>query len=254
MFFFLSKTLDILLMPLTWVTGLILVFLLIRNKGKAIKLLYLALAILYLCSNYFIVNYLANLWEVQPKVFPTTSYDLGIVLTGVTDGAKTPKDRVYFMKGAERITTPLEMYKKGILRKILITGGSSTFHKNHRQSADVLKQFLIDHGVDDSDIIVENQALNTRENAAFTNKMLQKLKLEKASKLLITSAFHMRRSKACFQKEGISCDLYPVSYYGSNDQLTLAKFIIPDAHQLHICTKLIREIFGFCVYKIMGYA
>ncbi len=240
-------------MPLAWITVCIICSIVFRRKPKANRFLYLGLFTLFLCSNYVFVNFLANYWEVQPKAFPAQKYEVAIVLTGVTDGARFPKDRVYFNKGAERITTPLEMYKKGIIKKILITGGSSTFHKNHRQSADVLKQFLTNQGVKNRDIIVENLALNTRQNAVFTKKKLKELNLTEASKILITSAFHMRRSTACFQKEGIKFDTYPVSYFGSNNQLTIAKFIIPDAQQLHICTKLFREIFGYCVYKIIGY-
>ncbi len=241
-------------MPLTWVFIFVFLSIVFRKKEKSSRFLYIGLFTLFLCSNYVFVNFLANAWEVQPKPFPTKKYDLGIVLTGVTDGARDPKDRVYFYKGAERITTPLEMYKKGVIKKILITGGSTTFHQNHRQSADVLKQFLVEQGVNNQDIIVENQALNTRQNAVLTHKKLKMLNLNNVSKLLITSAFHMRRSTACFKKEGIEFVPYPVSYYGSNNQLTVAKFLIPDAHQLHVCTKLIREVFGYCVYKIMGYA
>lgn len=254
MFFFLSKTLDILLTPIFWVFFLLVIYTVFRRRKHSIRLVFASLLILFLISNFVVVNSLVNAWEIQPKPYPTETYDIGIVLTGVTDGNRDPKDRTYFTKGAERITTPLELYKKGILKKILITGGVNTFYKNSKPSALVLKSFLICQGVPETDILTEEKALNTRENALLTKTFLEKNNLMSKKTILFTSAFHMRRSEACFKKVGIICDFYPVSYYGTSNTLTIGKFIIPDAQQMHHCTKIIREIFGYLVYKTLGYA
>ena len=207
-----------------------------------------------MCSNYVVVNTISNWWELPPKKFPTKIYEVGIVLTGVTDGTKAPQDRVYFEKGAERITVPLGLYKKGLLKKILITGGVSTFHEKPKPSAIILKDFLLRQGVPASDIIVEDRAINTRQNALFTKNLIDSLHLQESEMILFTSAFHMRRSEACFSKVALDIDTFPVSYYGTSGQITLAKILIPNAQQLHHCTKMVREIFGFVVYKILGYA
>ncbi|MDB4835545.1 YdcF family protein [Cyclobacteriaceae bacterium] len=217
------------------------------------RLVWSSMGLLYICSNFMFVNWVLNTWEVQPLPFPTRQYDVAIVLTGVTDNSRTPKDRVYFNRGAERITTPLELYKKGIVKKILITGGTNHFYDNERPSAEALEQFLLDQGVPKTDIIIENEAVNTRENAVFAKQTLLKYPNLK-SRLLVTSAFHMKRSKACFGKVGLLCDTYPVSYYGTSNKTTPAKLFVPDAEKLGQFTKIIREMFGYAVYKIMGYA
>ncbi len=51
-------------------------------------------------------------------------HDLGIVLTGATIPNRLPNDRIYFARGADRVTHTVQLYKLGLLKKILISGGN----------------------------------------------------------------------------------------------------------------------------------
>lgn len=200
------------------------------------------------------MNYIMNQWEHPPISFPKKEqYDVAIVLTGVTDNHRLPADRVYFNKGAERITTPLILYKRGIIDKILISGGTGSTLKTAREEALVLKQFLTDNQVPSNDIIIEKESKNTRQNALFTKTTLKDYP-ELKSKLLITSSFHMNRSVACFKKVGVEVTPFPVDFHSSNSNLTLAKLFIPNSEALGMSTKIIHEVVGYYVYKLVGYA
>ena len=254
MFFILSKILDVFLTPINWVFVLLLFSFFFRKVNLKRRFLIIACSILYFCSNYTIVNFLWQSWEKDPIVLDgKTTFDVAIILTGITDNIRMPQDRIYLKKGAERITTPIILYKKGTIKKILITGGSGSIKHNAQPEAEILRRFLIDNNVNDEDIIIENQSLNTHQNALFTKEKLNQYpKLEK--KLLITSAFHMRRSVACFKIEGVRVTPYPVDFYSSNSNTTFAKLFIPNTESLNHCTILIHEVVGYLVYKVVGYA
>jgi uncharacterized SAM-binding protein YcdF (DUF218 family) len=98
---------------------------------------------------------------------------------------------------------------------------------------------------------VEGASRNTHESAASVGKLL---KDDTSQKLLITSAFHMRRSKACFVKEGIEVDMFPVDFYTHRRRFTFDVLVIPKVDALLVWHKLIKEWVGMIAYKIAGYA
>ena len=106
-------------------------------------------------------------------------------------------------------------------------------------------------GVPAEAILVEDKSRNTHENAAFTKVLLQQQpQLKKL--LLVTSAFHMRRAKGCFQKESIQADVYPADFYASDRSFDLT-VILPQESSLANWRRLFHEMLGYVVYKVMGY-
>lgn len=255
MFFYLSQFLSFLVMPLT----IVLMFLisgtvLIRRKvGK--KLLIGGLVLLLFFTNQYIANYAIYLWEPDFKPMATLpEYEVGIVLTGVTNLNKTAFDRTFFNKGADRVTHAMQLYKLGKIKKILITGGQGINPTNPNAEADLLADFLILAGVLSKDILIENQAVNTRQNALFAKNTLEQEAYNlKAEYLLITSAFHMRRSKACFDQVGLLTVPFPVDYYASDPQFTFKSLLQPHPDGLLKWHILFKEWMGLIAYKIAGY-
>ena len=83
MFFFLSKTLNYLVMPLTIVVGCLVLSLLIRNQKWQKRLRWIGVCLIVFFSNPFIANELMKAWEVDTPAFSDMRrYKLGIVLTG----------------------------------------------------------------------------------------------------------------------------------------------------------------------------
>jgi uncharacterized SAM-binding protein YcdF (DUF218 family) len=71
--------------------------------------------------------------------------------------------------------------------------------------------------------------------------------------LLVTSAFHMRRSLACFRKVGLEMDDFPVDFYAFQRHYTLDAFIVPKIDALGVWHKLVKEWVGFVAYWAAGY-
>jgi len=254
MFFYLSKTLSYLTMPLVIICILFLLSWILKNSKWRSRLFKTALVMLFLLSNDFLTNEVVMLWELPatPISEIKKEYAIGIVLTGVTKGNMTPDDRVYFQRGADRVTHALQLYKEGKIKKILISGGSGSLYERTRQEADEIAGALRLMGVVEEDLLIENQSRNTHESAEAVRDML-KDSVTSAKCLLITSAYHMRRSRACFNKAGWPTDTFTTDFLSHERKFTLDVLLVPRAEALLHWTIITREWVGMIAYKAVGY-
>ena len=255
MFFYLSQFLSFLVMPLTVVLLFLIVGLILSKKALGRKLILTGLALLLFFTNQYVANYAMYLWEPEFKAISSLpKYEMAIVLTGVTNLNKTAYDRTFFNKGADRATHAMQLYKLGKVDKILITGGQGLNPTNTNAEAELLANFMVSAGVAVNDIIIENKAVNTYQNALFAKNTLEQQGFDLESDyLLITSAFHMKRSKGCFDNVGLNTITYPVDYYASDPQLTFKGVFQPSPDALKNWHILFKEWIGLIAYKVAGY-
>lgn len=253
MFFILSKILQFLINPMVWIVVLLFFALLAKEENFRKKSLRLSLILTLLFSNAFLFNECQRAWEI-----PITPYkslkkqELGIVLGGMMKYDKQ-NDRLQFQRGSDRLFQAIELYKRGYIKKIVFTGGSgSVLHPEDREGPWV-ERYLLTLGIPQQDFLIESESQNTHENAVFTKALLDKNNF-KGEFLLITSAFHMRRSLGCFKKEGILVSPYSTDRYVGPRKFEFDHLLIPDASALYDFNNLIHEIVGFITYKIVGYA
>lgn len=214
----------------------------------------MGLLLLFFFSNSFIANKVFHAWEEDPVSLSTLrNYNTAIVLTGVASYRKGHADRIFFGKGADRVIHTVQLYKLGKVKKILISGGSGALSGEKIAEANQLRLVFLFCGVPDSDIILENQSRNTKESSRFTKSLIDSLGIN-GEILLVTSAFHMPRSIGCFEKAGLKVDAYPVGFYSIDGEVDFEDLIIPSEDAINKWTILIHEIFGFWVYKVMGYS
>ncbi len=241
-------------MPLTWVFGLLLFSYFTRKEKWKKKAFWTGLLLLFVFSNEFLANEAMLAWEVPPTpMTEVKNYEVGIVLTGVTNYNKEPRDRVYFVKGADRATHAMQLYFAGKIKKILITGGKATIvDYGHTAESINLKGLMVMCGIPEKDIIVESEANNTRENATLSAVILNKA-YPHTKHLLITSAFHMRRSKGCFDKAGLDTDEFSVDFYSHERKFLPVELLLPSEAAISKWGILVHEIMGYVVYKVVGY-
>ncbi len=240
-------------MPLMWILVALLYALFTKHAARRKKALVTGTVLLLFFTNPFLSNEAWLAWEQPPTpIGQLQPYDAAIILTGITNQDKSPKDRVYVRRGADRVQHPLQLYRKGYVQKFIISGGSGSLSLKESTEADLLRQLLLHAGVPAADIITEEKSRNTHENALYTNAVLQQHpELQKL--LLVTSAFHMRRAAACFQKQGIAADVFSTDFYTTDRSFTFDQLVIPQEVHLYHWQKLFHEVLGFMIYKIMGY-
>jgi uncharacterized SAM-binding protein YcdF (DUF218 family) len=117
-------------------------------------------------------------------------------------GTGVPSDEM-----ANRILTAVRLQKKLDL-PILITGGRG--HRQISSEAEIVKRFLVDLGVKESVILTEKKSRDTFENAKFAKDICQAQGIKKP--ILVTSAFHLKRSLIAFNKVGLKVVPYPSNF------------------------------------------
>jgi uncharacterized SAM-binding protein YcdF (DUF218 family) len=253
MFFILSKVLFLFLMPFTVISILFVVSVFIRNTKWKKRTFWTAFGMLLFFSNEFIANEVMRAWEVETKPYAQMrQFKLGIVLTGATIYGLKPDDRVYFHRGADRVIHTVQLYKLGLIQKILISGGIGRLNSDDEPEALKFKKVMLLMGVPESDIIVESETRNTAESAIEVKKLLEQLGFDANDCVLITSAFHMRRSLLSYKKNGLDLESFSTDFYAherhfSPDQL------IPQIDAMMLWHKIIKEWVGIAAYKITGY-
>ncbi len=254
MFFFLSKILAFIIAPYTWVFfGLL--FLLKKVWYTPFKKYLIVFTVFtYVISNSFLVDECVRSWEyVDDDIYlKNTKYDIAIVLGGM-GRIDERQDRFDFGYSGDRLFQTLEMYYKGRVGKILITGGSGSISKPHQREAMYVKKYLTNIAIPDSNVLIENDSKNTYENAVFTKRILDSMQF-KGSILLVTSSFHMRRSLAIFEKAGYK-NMTP---FVTNKITGVRKFefdycFIPNIDALLSLNIIVHEIVGYVTYKFKGY-
>ena len=237
-------------MPLNIVLAVFsLSFVLKKWKGK---LRFLGFLLIFVYTNGFIGNWVISIWESPRKTYQDLKYyEVGIVLTGITNTYQLPKDRIHFSKGFDRLYHAIELYRLGKIKKILITGGNGSLTDTIRESHSLYKACSL-FGIPDSALIIEDSARNTYENAHYSKRILDSLKISTKS-LIITSAFHMPRALKCFQKQKVNFDTFPTDYYSRPLTFSLPQLLIPQHASLTLWAILHKEWIGLLSYRLMGY-
>lgn len=254
MFFILSKTLYYLLMPVTWLLLITGYALYTRRPQLRKRLIAVSLGMLLILSNPFLINELFLWWEEPPVPFAQvqSGYEVAIVLTGFTNDNKSPKDRLYFNRSADRLLHAFRLYKEGKVKKILICGAEFSPPGDLRPENRSSKDLLLMSGVPDSVVIIENRSRNTRENALFAAEILGK-QFPGKKYLLVTSAFHIRRARGCFEQAGIPVDVFSTDFNSRDRTLHPLNMILPSEEAIGKWGILTHEIQGYLVYDVMGY-
>ena len=256
MFFILSKILTYLILPASMLALLLLIFLLVRNPKVKRVALSLFVFLFFLFTNPFIADRLIGWWEIPATPIHALEqrYEVAIILSGVTEMDKSYPDRVHLQKGADRIMHTVQLYKEGLINKIVVSGGSgSLLTENVPSEAAQIKRVLLISGVPEQDILLEERSRNTYENALYTRELLEEKSIPGKKLLLVTSAFHMRRSLGCFKNAGLNPTPYSTDFSSTEINYSPANLIVPSDGALSTWTTLIKEWLGYSIYKVMGY-
>ncbi|NVO02937.1 MAG: YdcF family protein [Bacteroidetes bacterium] len=251
-----SKIFAFFLNPLIWVFIILILSLYYfrKNSIRARKLLIASLIVFYVFSNSFICGEFMNLWEskITTDKYLTKTYDVGIVLGGGMITYDKDSARSSFRYNTDRILQTVRLYKIGKIKKMLISSGSGRLVYRDMLESVLLKDYLVTIGIPDSVILIDSTSDNTFQNAVCTAKIL-KNEPKNSKYLLITSAIHTKRAKACFEKQGIKVDIYATNKIAGKRKWDFEFLFLPSISAFDEWEKLLHEIFGYFTYWIAGY-
>ena len=261
MFFVLSKLLDVFLSPYTWGILLLAVAVPWRRPRRASrwKLRRLAglvgLAVLLFFSLDPISNHLLyRLEHMTASTYdPDVTYDVVILLGGLGDERVAMETgQPAFNDNVERLIATHRLLADGRARFAIVSGGPENAELAEYSEAHVLARQLAAWGIDPSVVILEDQARNTRENAVYSQRIVEERGFQKV--LVVTSAFHMRRAAECFEAVGMKVDRLAVDFRAHRADGPGSSSWLPRVAHLAHSTATIREMAGLWIYRFQGYA
>lgn len=201
---YLTKIMTLLIYPLTWVIGLLLLAWLLqwRQRHRLSQMsLFFGLVLLWIMAMPTTGQWL--LWQLEKQYpaqaiadYPTA--DVIILLGGGLKGAAPPIRPLPEMENAaDRIWLAAELYRAGKAPIIIASGGTLDWLGSRQSEATAMKLLLTRFSVPETQIIEEDKSLNTAENAMYSAQICVELSPKRI--LLVTSASHMPRSIALFK-------------------------------------------------------
>ena len=216
MFFILSKTLGVFLVPSNLIMtlggiGLGLTFSKYRQTSR--WLLAYCVAALLICGLSPIGPLMLLPLENR---FPPWKPEMGdpagiVVLGGGVDSELTAARGTPAMNhSGVRIVVAAELAKRYPKARLVYVGGNSKLGSTELSEADVATQIFSELGIPDDRLQLERKSRNTDENVRFSMQLIDPQPGERW--LLVTSAFHMPRAMGLFRKAGLTVDPYPVDW------------------------------------------
>ena len=263
MFVFLSKFLPPLLYPLGLAILLLALALILHKRARLrTTALGLALAILLVASNGWVAQSLARSleWRYLPQGEIPSAAAI-VLLGGGTESASAPRPIVEMNGAGDRILYAAQLYRDGKAPLILASGGNITWLGTRPSTpADEMAAILEMLGVPAEAILKQPDSQNTYEDAFFSTQLLKERGIQQV--ILVTSALHMPRSVALFEKQGIQVIPAPTDFAiteaswskFSNDSLAGQLVnLLPGTGNLSMTTNALKEYLGMLAYRLRGW-
>lgn len=134
----------------------------------------------------------------------------------------------------ERLDESLKFIRANPNIKVVLSGGKGAGETI--TEAEGMKRYLISHGVNETQLIKEENSTNTKENMQFTKNLLNKIDGRENIKIkIVTNNFHMYRAKLLARNSGFIAYgepsvLYPllIPTYYTREYLAVIKTLIFD--------------------------
>jgi uncharacterized SAM-binding protein YcdF (DUF218 family) len=254
LFFILSKTIGIMLLPTNFLIGIGVLgalLLVTRFASAGRKLLVASVVLLAICG-FSPLGYLV-LYPLEQRFPPweaTQGAPAGIVVLGGTIDSDVSAARgvPVIAAAANRILAAAALAHRYPNARIVFSGGSPNLRSDTRE-ADYAASLFESLGIPRERLIIERRSRNTQENAEFSKAIAAPKAGERW--LLVTSAYHMPRSMGLFRKAGFAVEAYPVDWRvgGSADLLRFTGFAVDGLDRVNIG---FREWLGLAAYWATG--
>jgi uncharacterized SAM-binding protein YcdF (DUF218 family) len=250
-----GKVLGLLTQPLLWIAAMLALALLWqkRHPQRSRKTVTAALVLLLGLGWEPVPDLLMRSLEDQYTEMAPDA-DLGayvgvIVLGGATESGHVARDHLQPLlnSAAERMTATVSVARRNPHLQVVFTGGEGALLGVGPSEAERARAFFDSLGLTGARIHFENISRNTHDNAILTAALPV---IDTSQRwLLLTSAWHMPRSMATFQKVGWNVTAYPVDFRTGNTTPWTEYSLIDSITRWQL---LLNELLGLLAYRITG--
>jgi uncharacterized SAM-binding protein YcdF (DUF218 family) len=215
MFFILSKTIAVLLLPSNLLIALVLAgvaLMATRWRRTGIRLSAIGFVLLLTAGFLPVGNILTHMLESRfPPWDAARGAPDGIVVLGrpISTRLSEAHSAPIIDDAAVRIIELAKLARQFPNARIVFAGGNGALAGGPAE-ADFVGALLDDLGVPRERVVLERRSRNTAENAVFSKDIATPKPGEHW--LLVTSAWHMPRAVGCFRSAGFAVEAYPVDW------------------------------------------
>lgn len=220
-----------------------------RKRWEPGLLAFLLAAALYTLSIDTVADRLLGGLEARYAIPAEPEGDVIVLLGGGVYGAAPDLTGVGFPSEEmlPRIVTAVRLQRR--LGVPVVVSGGKVFDHSFAE-APVIGRVLADLGVPPGKVVLEGRSRDTSENARYTKGILDAMGVRRP--LLVTSAFHMRRSVMAFGKAGVAVTPVPSGFQTWIGKPTGWTDYMPSAATLLRSTIALREYLALAWFGIAG--
>jgi uncharacterized SAM-binding protein YcdF (DUF218 family) len=251
MFFYLKKILQAVFLPHTLILILLVVSLILifRKKRLGRLLLLFTIVLFYVVSIRPVADGLMGGLERSQTIVRTIPAGVKtvVVLGGGLryEGSDLPAGSVLGSSSLSRLLEGIRLLRQMEDGRLILSGGEWRGRRRLQTSAAVMRDMAVELGISAERIILEDQSRDTHEEAIALKSFLGE-----DSFLLVTSAFHMKRSLHLFEEEGMNPLPAPADFRGKQKKRYDVFDWLPWPHSLLDTILAVKEYGGLLFYRV----
>lgn len=204
-----------------------------RLRGASVAMSVLALGVMVAGSLPMVAWWLAAPLEARADQLareapPGATYDAIVVLGGAVQApTRDVRSLTGLNESSDRVWHAARLWHARLAPKIIASGGPEPEPDDDFRQAEAvsMKEFLGALGVPWQAVLLEYASRNTRENVAYSAKLLG----DARRVALVTSALHMPRALRAAREAGLEADAYPTDYLALHTTPRGLQAWVPDA-------------------------
>jgi len=244
---FLHKILPLFLMPIM----IYLIIIILGTKKGYKNIIYVSSFLFYIVSTPIFSNLIMRKVEGEyyyRSINEIKQADAIVILSGMMRINEFEDDYIVEWGDIDRFFKGIRLYDLNKSNLLVFTGGNNPYNKTKISEGKVLEKFAIKFGVKKEDIVITKDVLNTSDEARAVHDLIGQNK----TIILVTSAFHMKRAKSLFERQGINVIPYKVDYKTPPSLDFNFIDFLPSSEGLRITEIAFREIIGRLYYSIFN--
>ncbi len=192
---------------------------------------------------------------IRIKAESALTSDAIVVLSGSRHPAPG-KSKILEWTDPDRFLAGIKLFEKGNAPNLIFTGGYNPYDPGVKGEGEYYSKEAKKLGIPSSSIKKTGPVSNTLEEAYEVNILLNNINEIKNNPIritLVTSAFHMKRAKKLFERQGLKVEPFPVDFKskglwaGKTWKNPLSWY--PNANNLAASSRAIRELMGRIFYR-----
>jgi uncharacterized SAM-binding protein YcdF (DUF218 family) len=155
---------------------------------------------------------------------------------------------------SEPLLLTYSLYRAGKSPLVICSGGNNPWMRDphHASEARSMRGLLEEWGIPASAVGVEEDSIDTREDALFSYRILSARGIRRV--VLVTSATHIPRAAGAFRKVGFEVIPAPADFRSGWEGSNPILLWLPDAESMKRSERALHEWLGLWVYRLRGWA